>query len=216
MVMIGYVCYNEQKMGGGIAQVDLYLMRHGETDLNKQFRMQGSVDAPINATGKQQALDAGERIRNLQLSFDEVICSPLIRAQETAELATGKSREQLIVDQRVQEIDYGPFDGKKILSLPPKVLAFLIAPHKRENPEGIESVDHLYDRVSDFLEDIALQYDNEKILVVTHGIAMRAMIGRIQGMDSRGLWKNRISINNCELFHVPVRERKFGEISRIT
>ena len=195
--------------------MDLYLMRHGETDLNKQFRMQGSVDAPINSTGKQQALDAGERIRDLQLSFDEVICSPLIRAQETAELATGCSRDQLILDPRVQEIDYGPYDGKKILSLPLKVLAFLIAPYKHDTPEGIESVEHLYQRAEGFLQEISSRDGKEKILVVTHGIAMRVMIGCIQGMDCHELWKNKVSIGNCALFHILVKDHQFGELSRI-
>ena len=195
--------------------MDLYLMRHGETDLNKQFRMQGSVDAPLNTTGRQQASGAGKLIQKHNLRFDKVISSPLDRAQTTAELAAGIDRSRLWIDDRIREIDYGPYDGKRILTLPPKVLTFLISPHKREAPSGIETVEHLYDRVSEFLREVINRPTQEKILVVSHGIAMRAMFGFIQGKSSRELWKDRFAIDNCALFHVLVREQKFSEITLI-
>ena len=106
----------------------IYLMRHGETDLNRALKMQGSVDEPLNENGRAQAAAAGEKIRQLGLKFDHVITSPLDRARETADLATGMERSRVEIDPRIREMEYGPYEGKRILTLNWKVLSFLKAP----------------------------------------------------------------------------------------
>ena len=178
----------------------IYLMRHGETDLNRALRMQGSVDEPLNENGRAQAAAAGEKIRQLGLKFDHVITSPLDRARETAELATGVKRSRFEIDPRIREMEYGPYEGKRILTLNWKVLSFLKAPYKKPAPEGIETIESLYGRVSSFLEDTAERTDADSVLVVTHGIALRNMIGYLKGLDCRDVWKQRFSIENCAVF----------------
>lgn len=191
--------------------MQLYLMRHGETDLNRSGKLQGWTDTPLNEKGRAQARRAGNVITDNGLAFDRIICSPLDRAKETAELATGISRTEFEIDERILEIDYGPYDGRKILGLDWKVLSFLIASHKKDAPKGIESVDMLYYRVRSFLEETRKRKDISSALVVTHGIAMRSMIGFVKGQGSRELWKDRLVIRNCDIFHVTATETGFED-----
>ena len=193
----------------------IYLMRHGETDLNRALRMQGSVDEPLNENGRAQAAAAGEKIRQLGLKFDHVITSPLDRARETAELATGMERSRFEIDPRIREMEYGPYEGKRILTLNWKVLSFLKAPYKKPAPEGIETIESLYGRVSSFLEDTAERTDANSVLVVTHGIAMRNMIGYLKGLDCRDVWKQRFSIENCAVFRTETDGNGFSAPEKI-
>ena len=68
----------------------LYIMRHGKTDWNAVHRLQGSEDIPLNEEGRQMARDARKKYGDLR--FDICYCSPLQRAQETAENFSGRER----------------------------------------------------------------------------------------------------------------------------
>ena len=65
-----------------------YLVRHGETKWNKERLFQGATDVPLDDTGRQQALDAGAKLKEKGISFKKIYTSPLDRAVETAELIT--------------------------------------------------------------------------------------------------------------------------------
>ena len=63
---------------------ELYLVRHGETDWNRQHRIQGLTDIPLNETGRAQARATGRLLS--RRSFDGIYASPLDRAMETARI----------------------------------------------------------------------------------------------------------------------------------
>ena len=64
----------------------IYIIRHGQTDQNLAFRIQGQRDFPLNETGEAQARDAHDKFRKLGIEFDRVYTSPLSRARRTAEI----------------------------------------------------------------------------------------------------------------------------------
>jgi uncharacterized phosphatase len=66
----------------------LYLVRHGETDWNRQRRIQGSTDIPLNATGRDQAARTARLLG--RRSWDAILTSPLSRAVETASIISGE------------------------------------------------------------------------------------------------------------------------------
>src|SRR5687767_1781404 len=68
----------------------IYLARHGETDWNTQGRIQGWTDTPLNATGREQAIQLKSRLIGIPL--DAAYSSTLSRSRETAELAYGAAR----------------------------------------------------------------------------------------------------------------------------
>lgn len=69
--------------------MNIYIVRHGETDWNVQLKLQGRSDIPLNATGIEQAEQTGENLKKAGISFDKVYSSPLQRAVKTAELISG-------------------------------------------------------------------------------------------------------------------------------
>ena len=86
----------------------IYVVRHGETDLNKEGRLQGRMGLPLNEKGKQQAREMKEMLKTVQ--FDLVFSSPQERAVQTAEIITNL---EPIVDSRLDVFDLGEADQSK-------------------------------------------------------------------------------------------------------
>ena len=86
----------------------IYLTRHGQTNLNKQELMQGRTDEPLNETGIKQAEMARKNVENIH--FDAVYSSPLIRAKKTASIIGNIPEEEIIVDPRIIEADFGDYE----------------------------------------------------------------------------------------------------------
>ena len=76
----------------GIGMSNIYIIRHGQTDLNKMHILQGRVDEALNEDGIRQAKDAAKMLESLGITIDSVWSSPLLRAQDTARIIVGDSR----------------------------------------------------------------------------------------------------------------------------
>ena len=93
----------------------LYIMRHSETDWNKEHRIQGRTDIHLNLNGMKIAALAGDGMKDIPI--DVCFSSPLVRAQETAALVVARNRHfveggsRIILDDRLMEMDNGPFEG---------------------------------------------------------------------------------------------------------
>ena len=94
----------------------LILVRHGETDWNREGRLQGGRDIPLNALGREQAAEAADRLKTLEPAFADLdyICSPMERARETMDilrrdldLPAGAYR----IDDRLKELTFGEWEG---------------------------------------------------------------------------------------------------------
>ena len=100
----------------------IYIIRHGQTELNNRQVLQGRSDHPLNAQGIAQAKAAASRLRERGIIFDRVFSSPLIRAVQTARIvAPGVWVE---TDERLIEMDYGPYEGMDLNAPAPEVVAF--------------------------------------------------------------------------------------------
>ena len=86
----------------------LYL-RHGETAWNREGRMQGATDIPLNETGRAQAHAAAETLRDVHI--DRIISSPMARAAETADIVGAAKGLVPTRDERLKERYFGAFDG---------------------------------------------------------------------------------------------------------
>lgn len=154
--------------------MNIYLVRHGETEENKNRYYYGSLDVSLNENGITQAKKAGKVLKHI--IFDKVYVSERIRTKETAELALGNDIKA-IKDSRINEMSFGVFEGKtyeEIKKLYPK-------DYKRweENwmdfaPNGGESYRDFYNRVESFMEEL-IKSPCENVLVVTHGGVMRSI-----------------------------------------
>ncbi len=88
---------------------NIYVIRHGETDWNKESRFQGQTDIPLNSKGQEQALALVPMMQQLQI--DTVHSSPLIRAYKTAEIATAEFKYAIQKDDRLKETQIGSVEG---------------------------------------------------------------------------------------------------------
>lgn len=154
----------------------LYLVRHGETDWNREQRLQGTRDVPLNEAGVAQAHELADYFAALPIAC--LVCSPLARASETAAILADACACPLHVDARLREIDHGSSTG---LTLPDISRRFpLLVEHAQLRPEafdvsGGERLPDIYRRVSDVLADLLSQHEGESVLVVGHGITLALM-----------------------------------------
>lgn len=89
--------------------MNLYVVRHGQTEWNIMKKMQGSVDIPLNEKGIEQAYITKKNLENI--SIDIIFCSPLKRAMQTAEVINQDRNLEIIYDERLRERNYGEFEG---------------------------------------------------------------------------------------------------------
>ena len=90
----------------------LYFARHGQTNWNQIRRWQSRTDVPLNQTGRQQARALSQLIRGREITFKRVVCSPLSRARETAEIFMDGYDPAFEIDSRLVELDLGEFEGR--------------------------------------------------------------------------------------------------------
>lgn len=185
---------------------EIYIIRHGETSKNKEKLLQGRSDLPMNERGVRQAEGARDFLREQGIRFDAVYSSPLQRAVRTAMIAADlRDDKKIIRDDRLLEMDYGPYEGMSLEHPAPEVLDFLMGSHKE--PEGMEKLAHVTERMGEFLEEIR-RSGNGCVLVSTHAIAMKgALEYLIPG--SNGSWWPR-ELHNCDVFVAEASEAGFS------
>lgn len=187
----------------------LYIMRHGETDDNTRRVLQGQKDNPLNKNGINQALEARAELEEIQ--FDRIYVSPLIRAIHTAELATGRDKSEFIIEERIKEIGFGVLEGTVSDDMKPPYSNFFLNPGAYVAPEGGESFDELLARVQDFLDELKGKLPGQKVLLVSHGAAIHALINRILKQDMSHFWDMKLA--NCGILEVSDENGEY-EITR--
>lgn len=158
----------------------LYVVRHGETVKNQFGLIQGQTEADLNERGIEEA----KKLRDLveSLNVDVVISSPLRRAKDTAKLITN-DKFDIIIDDRLIERNYGLSEGKPVDSdLTVQYWDFNL----NTDINDVEKVRDLLARVSEFIEDIRLKYDDKNVLVVAHSAILRAIHYAINGIPEDG------------------------------
>ncbi len=166
--------------------MNIWLCRHGQTDLNKMKLMQGCVDEPLNETGRAQARAVAEQVKNVR--FDAVYASPLDRAIETASIVADIDRSAVIVDERIIEADFGKYERCSYFAMGPRMTLYWALPEVFPAPETVETVASMVARSRAFLADLQ-QTDYENVLVVCHGGIIRALSGCLEGRKNGIKWR---------------------------
>ncbi len=199
--------------------MQLYLMRHGETEWNKERRLQGQSDISLNQYGRELAAKTAKALAGV--AFDRAFSSPLARAYETARILVGERQIPLVVDDRLKEIHFGSHEGIFFdqAKRDPKdpLHDFFLAPASYIPPEGAESLEQVLDRGRAFLAEqiLPLEGSCENVLVVAHGAFNRSLLNSILGIPVEEFWK--ISLPNCAVSILSLEQGHFSvlEESRI-
>src|SRR5688500_14077681 len=169
----------------------LLLARHGETDWNREFRIQGSSDIELNDLGRAQARGLTQELEHVEL--DAIYASDLTRARATAEAVAASHGLEVRLDPRLRERSFGNWEGltrDDIAALPDG------AQH-----DG-ESDDEVRDRVLEAVQAIVDAHPGEQVLVVSHGGALNTLWHHALG-ERVERWPN------CAVYKLAVREGEF-------
>ena len=173
----------------------IYLVRHGETDWNQAGLLQGQTDIALNAQGLEQAREAAERLK--EVPFEIAFCSPLIRAKRTAETIIGDRKITLTTDERLRELNFGPWEGVDIRTIKDAASQPFTNPGSYIPPEGAESFAQLYKRSGEFVDQVLLPLEGtyETVLVVAHGGVNRSILNPVLNIPVDDFW--RMHMGNC-------------------
>lgn len=180
----------------------LYIVRHGQTDLNSRKVLQGRSDHPLNAVGEEQAREIGEVLSDVR--FDRVFSSPLKRALRTVEIIAPYA--PISTDQRLIEMEYGPYEGLGLDSLPAEVLEFFSDFVNNSAPKGMEPLQEIVSRAGSFIESECRT--DEDILISTHAIAMKGILEYLTPDSNGSYWSKYIG--NCSVYTSEYRDGSFS------
>ena len=184
----------------------LTFIRHGQTDLNKDNRIQGGgIDQPLNETGINQAEVAASHFDPQK--YDLVFSSPLKRAKKTAEIFV-KGQKQIYFDDRIKEMDFGEWDTLKVDELIkeyPKGFnedGYVANGYLRYAPGG-ESFEEVASRGSEFIDELIHKYPDKNILVVCHGTLIKTLVAHYFSNGNLGVFEQ---VANCAISEFEMTE----------
>ncbi|NPA26302.1 MAG: histidine phosphatase family protein [Chloroflexi bacterium] len=162
----------------------LLLVRHGETDWNREGRYQGQADPGLNARGRAQAQALAHRLRAAGWRPQVIYTSPLRRAAETAAILNQAWQVPVRVDPRLMEIHQGAWQGLTVDEIArrwPQLFEAWERTPWAVRPPGGETLAEVRDRVYAAIDDIVQRHPNDIVLVVAHRIPLAMLKIRYQG-----------------------------------
>lgn len=167
---------------------DLIVIRHGETDWNRQHRFQGQIDVPLNATGLAQAERLADRLAHEPI--DVLLASDLQRAHATAQLLAQRRAQPVAIEPLWREQSFGVLEGLDVPTIRSQhaPLWDRYVQHEADYalPGGGESTRHFYERVKQALAAAVAAHQGARIAVVTHGGVLDMLWRAAQALPLHG------------------------------
>lgn len=175
----------------------ILLLRHGQTNWNKEGRYQGQIDTDLSDLGKEQARLLAKALKNIKI--DHFISSPLKRAYETACESAKFHNKEVIKDERLLEINHGIWEGK-LSSEVEKLDANLLkmwkeTPHLVTMPNG-ENLQNILDRALPCVKEFAKKFDGQTIAFFAHDAVNKVLLAHFLNAPLSSFW-NILQDNTC-------------------
>jgi broad specificity phosphatase PhoE len=165
-------------------------VRHGETALNRDGRLQGRVDSELSARGLEQVARLATRVSEWEITA--VYSSPLARARQTAIAIAAVGGCEVEVDERLIELDYGEWDGMALADIRTKRGESWFADPNFAPPGG-ESLAAVQARVAEFCTD-RLSGDDGHVIAVSHVSPIKAAVAWALGVEERATLRMRLGL----------------------
>jgi broad specificity phosphatase PhoE len=162
-----------------LSRVPFWFLRHGETDWNAQNLSQGNVEVPLNANGLAQARLAAERLRGRDIAT--IVCSPLSRARDTANIAAAVLGLPVAIDDGLREVSFGVKEGQPMAGWFPHWIDGSFT------PDGAETFAELGARAVAAINRVVTLPG--PVLVVSHGALFRSLRAAM-GLEPNVRWPN--------------------------
>ena len=178
----------------------LYLVRHGETELNVKKVYYGRTDCGLTEKGKEQAVSLKTAFADIPL--DLVLESPLKRAKTTADLLLGEKEVPRLEDDRLKELDFGGWEGKSYRELQGDPLyEEWCREWKTTRPPRGESFLDLAERVRSFYADL-LNREEEQVLIVAHHAVLQQLMACLLEAEPESCWHYAFEQGTCTVFEI--------------
>lgn len=189
----------------------IVLVRHGETDWNRDNRFQGHADPPLNDAGREQARVLAEELRGEP--FAALYTSPLRRARETAAILGPQLALEPRADESLMEVDLGSWSGltrsEVEARFPVGFARWLEYGHGWDDGETYEA---LGGRVVAGLSNIGARHPDMAVLAVTHGGPIRSALAAADGVPFGDVRRSIHVLGNCAVVRLVVRD---GTLARL-
>jgi len=189
----------------------IFLVRHGQTDLNVQKRLQGSSEIPLNERGREQARITHDFVVENGMVPTKVISSPLGRAIETGSIIAGVNPEDIERDPNLIEMSFGIYEQKNMNEENPEFLHQCFdMPASYNPPEGGESYDEVLVRAGKAIESLrdriyAKEFaEDDVIMLVSHGALSHGIFEYIKKTPRSQYWD--VDFNNCAIAELFISE----------
>jgi probable phosphoglycerate mutase len=179
--------------------MNLYIVRHGETDFNSCERYAGSTDVPLNSDGIRQAENTAKILGDI--NFDVIISSPLIRAMKTAEIINKyNTKPSIIIIDEFAERNIGVFEGltrEEAKARFPKLWARRCTRQLDDAPTNGETIRQFDNRIARGMNMIREKYADKTVLLVCHGFVSRMINRQIKGLTFEEM--HSFTLDNCQV-----------------
>lgn len=170
-----------------------YFTRHGQTVWNVANKICGATDVDLTEKGIEQAKELGQKIIDDNIHIDEIICSPLRRAADTAKYISEITGIPYRVEERLMEQNFGKYEStaRNGEEFQKAKLNFI------DSYEGGETMLHLAQRIYNLIDDIKKEADNKIYLLVAHNGISRVIESYFRNMSNDEY--AGFGIKNCEI-----------------
>lgn len=181
------------------------LIRHGQTDWNKQGLVQGTTNNQLNEIGIKQANDAADFLLENDPTWDVILSSPLSRAVETAVIIAKKLNlsQKIKTDPIFMERQFGTAEGKVL----DKTMYQEIF---REKVEGLESLHDLQQRGLYALLAVAKTYPGKKIIITTHSQFIKGVLSALDPTFDFTMYLKNSSLNYFAIIDDQIKILKYN------
>jgi 2,3-bisphosphoglycerate-dependent phosphoglycerate mutase/probable phosphoglycerate mutase len=184
-------------------RTSIWLVRHGQTELNKARRYQGATDSVLTDFGRRQAEALAQRLR--RIPFRVAIVSPSRRCAETAETILAGRSAQFVDDPRWRETHHGHWEGltyREVQRQFPEEVVTRFSDALGGKPLGGESLAEVAQRVAEGWRDLLQHNPGGRVLVVTHATPIQLVLCAISGMPPTQHWRWRVDLGSITVLDV--------------
>ncbi|MEE8470427.1 MAG: histidine phosphatase family protein [Dehalococcoidia bacterium] len=179
------------------------LVRHGETEWNREERFRGRADLPLNSTGVRQAEAAALNLRDRDVAA--IYSSPLKRSAETAGILSGKLSLPVEIAEGLVDIDFGRWQGLSAGEASGQdselYARWLESPHEVRFPGG-ESLEDVRKRVVTAVDEAAVKHSKQTVVLVSHKVVCQVLLCAMLGIDNSHFWQVRQDVCAINIFEI--------------
>ncbi|HCL00994.1 MAG TPA: phosphoglycerate mutase [Lachnoclostridium phytofermentans] len=158
--------------------MNIYFIRHGETDWNVENKIQGSNDIDLNGNGISQALALGEKVKTLGLPIQKIYTSPQKRARKTAKILSEAIQVDCVVTAGLEEMNLGRWEGltwKEVKEKDIETFNIWYPNRNTDKTPGGESYEEVLSRSLATVQSI-LKEESQDIAIVSHGAVIKCLL----------------------------------------